>query len=246
MSFIYESSIPLVFCPFTYLTYLQQKKLLSPLGCSPKIHNISCTKSQIGEKTAPPKKNKTWQKKTRQTHIQKNAAKISTSFSTIQHGFMVFFPFKNETSVVWCQSDSFLDFPSVKPGGEFPQRKGKFQRRFFHIFQKLPRRNPFEKNPWWFWNIHVYIHPRSFNSEFAPEKWWEFLSQDDPELPIGFLSSGLQGRTLLLNFGTVPGTMVEKNQKNPGKPWLVGGWTNPSEKDANVKWVHLPQGSGWK
>ena len=26
----------------------------------------------------------------------------------------------------------------------------------------------------------------------------------------------------------------------------VGGWTNPSEKDANVKMDHFPEGSGWK
>ena len=29
-------------------------------------------------------------------------------------------------------------------------------------------------------------------------------------------------------------------------PKLVGGWTNPFEKYARQKWLHLPQFSGWK
>ena len=170
---------PTCFCPFTYL---QQKKLLSPLGCSPKIHHISCTKSQIGK--LPPKKKQDMTKKTRKTHIQKNAAKMSTSFSTIQHGFRSFSPL---TINIGClMSIRFLDFDNVdmifrQPPVGISKTQRKFQRRCSH-FSKIPRRNPFEKIPVIF--KYTRIHPRSLTASLPLKNAGNFFRKTI-RLPIG-------------------------------------------------------------
>ena len=142
----------------------------------------------------PKKKTRHYQKKTRKTHIQKNAAQISTSFSTIQHGFRSFSPLK--INIGCLMSIRFLDFPS--------------SRRFSH-FSRIPRRNPFEKKSPVILKYTYYIYtPRSFNSEFAPEKKVGIFKSRRSGFRLGFSVGGFRGE-MLLNFGT--GYMVEKNKK---------------------------------